>query len=205
VNYRILLVNHETAGLQPVQRLLVEAGYDVAIADDAVDALEAFEYSSPDLALVAESGPSGCGSGLCKMLKDDPRSSGTSLVLMTDAGQPASLLHAESGADAILDGATPGDQILNAFRQLLPSEDPVVPIESVHDSTGEVPPVSRATDELLDALEQLDSVMGDSLPSSEDEAGTAPVHEEELSDALDRLCSDVPALDLGLEDSLHEL
>jgi diguanylate cyclase (GGDEF)-like protein len=78
---------------------LVEAGYDVTTVEDGRLALEAALDHCPDLVLADVTMPTMGGLELTHRLREDPRTAGVSIILITAGGDTAKLEGLSAGAD----------------------------------------------------------------------------------------------------------
>ena len=84
MSYRILLIDHDTDGLERIQRPLTEAGYEVVVASAAEEGLRTFERVRPDLLLIEALLPEKPGSELCREIKDTAQGKGIPVVLLLE-------------------------------------------------------------------------------------------------------------------------
>jgi len=97
---RILVVDDEQDILELIRHTLNKEGFDVHIAMNGFQAIEQAKKVKPDLILMDVMMPILDGIGACKQLKDDPETSGISIVFLTARSEEfAELAGFEAGAD----------------------------------------------------------------------------------------------------------
>jgi TonB family protein len=84
VSYRILLIDHDPDGLERIQRLLTEAGFEVVVASAAEEGMRTFERVRPDLLLIEALLPEKPGSELCREIKGTAQGKGMPVVLLLE-------------------------------------------------------------------------------------------------------------------------
>jgi len=114
---KILLVDDSKLQRVLVQRILIKAGYEVILAADGEEGLQAARQNSPDLILLDMMLPRLDGVGVLEALKKDPKMAHIPVIVMTGLSQrneeklksagaasfyQKSELGVEKGADALL-------------------------------------------------------------------------------------------------------
>ena len=114
---KILLVDDSKLQRVVVQRILTKAGYEVILAADGEEGLQAARQNSPDLILLDMMLPRLDGIGVLEALKKDPKMAHIPVIVMTGLSQrneeklksagaasfyQKSELGVEKGADALL-------------------------------------------------------------------------------------------------------
>lgn len=84
----VLYVEDEPTLCTLVEFWLVEAGFDVRIAGDGVEALEAIRADRPDLVITDAMMPRMSGDELVEVLRDDPEFATLPIVMATAAASP---------------------------------------------------------------------------------------------------------------------
>lgn len=114
---RIVVVDDDEFMRELLSLHLTNAGYEVLVAEDAVDAGHLVVRSPPDLLIVDVRMPYMTGYEFVRALKDDPETRHIRVVLLTseeDADQHAARL----GADACLGKPVKADRLLELVAEL---------------------------------------------------------------------------------------
>ena len=99
----VLVVDDEDANLNLLQRLLERSGYRVLRAHGGEEALECVVRDRPDMVLSDVRMPGRDGFQICRVLKQDPATRLTPVVLMTGSGEADDRLRAiDAGADDLI-------------------------------------------------------------------------------------------------------
>lgn len=99
----ILIVDDEDANLNLLQRLLERAGHRVLRAQNGDEALDAVSRDRPDVVLSDVRMPGRNGFQICQLVKADPATRLTPVILMTGAGEADDRLRAfDAGADDLI-------------------------------------------------------------------------------------------------------
>jgi putative two-component system response regulator len=99
----VLVVDDLAANVKLLERLLTFEGYGVLIAGDGQEAVDAVHREDPDLVIMDVRMPRLDGFAACRVLKADPRSRLTPVVLMTGAAEREDRVRAiDAGADDFL-------------------------------------------------------------------------------------------------------
>jgi two-component system cell cycle response regulator len=100
---RILVVDDEAINLKLVSRLLEMEGYEVITAQSGEASLRLIEQTPPDLALLDVMMPDMDGYELCRRLRQNPRTAGIPIVMLTAmVDENDRLKGIEAGADDCL-------------------------------------------------------------------------------------------------------
>jgi len=100
---RILVVDDEAINLKLVSRLLEMEGYEVITAQSGEASLRLIEQSPPDMALLDVMMPDMDGYELCRRLRQNPRTAGIPIVMLTAlVDENERLKGIEAGADDCL-------------------------------------------------------------------------------------------------------
>jgi diguanylate cyclase (GGDEF)-like protein len=95
----ILVADDSPTIARLLEALLVEAGYDVTTVSDGALALRAALDHCPDLIVADVTMPTMGGLELTHLLREDPRTAGVSIILITAGGDTAKLEGLSAGAD----------------------------------------------------------------------------------------------------------
>jgi two-component system OmpR family response regulator len=110
---RILLVDDNPEGLDALEARLRSLGYQIAVAQDGVAALESFAADAPDLVVLDVAMPELNGYQTCREMKR--RDAAVPVLLVSDRDEPADRFWAQQcGADAFL--ARPLDTAATVLR-----------------------------------------------------------------------------------------
>lgn len=98
---RVLVVDDEPNIVMSLEFLMRRAGFEVAVARNGREALEALEGSPPDLLLLDVMMPEFDGYEVCERIRARPEWSGTKIVMLTARGREVERERGLSlGADA---------------------------------------------------------------------------------------------------------
>lgn len=98
---RVLVVDDEPNIVMSLEFLMRRAGFDVAVARNGREALEALQGSPPDLLLLDVMMPEFDGYEVCERIRARPEWSGTKIVMLTARGREVERERGLSlGADA---------------------------------------------------------------------------------------------------------
>src|SRR3954469_16635033 len=84
---RVLVVDDEPNIVMSLEFLMRRAGFEVAVARNAREALDALEGSAPDLLLLDVMMPEFDGYEVCERIRARPEWSGTKIVMLTARGR----------------------------------------------------------------------------------------------------------------------
>ena len=201
---RILAVEDSKTEAVRLCALLEAEGFVVDVAHDGETALERVRADQYDLVLMDVIMPGMSGLEACRILKDDPDTQATPVVLVTRLDTPADMLSGlEAGADSYVTKPYDSDQIVGRIQQLLrrPRDDEPAPEPGIEVRLGNKIfdiPVDKAhvLDVLLPILEDL-LVGGRSGGTSEEEEED----QQNIRPTLDVRARTGPAHVLIVEDS----
>lgn len=96
-----LLIADDEAGIRSLVRMTLDSdSYEILEASDGDEALELARRHKPDLVLLDVEMPGQSGFEVCRALKEDPETSGVTVVMLTAKAQELDLQEGEAaGAD----------------------------------------------------------------------------------------------------------
>jgi putative two-component system response regulator len=116
----ILVVDDDLSNRVLLQELLQTQGYEVLIACDGEEALEATASRAPDLVLCDVMMPKLDGFEVCRRLKDDPETQFTPVVLVTALAASSDRVRGiDAGADDFLNKPVDHSELLARVRSLV--------------------------------------------------------------------------------------
>ena len=125
---RILVVEDSKTQAAQLQMMLESEGYAVDIAQDGHEALERVRGGDYDVVLLDIVLPGLSGLEVCRILKEDPATRATSIVLVTQLSSPAEMLNGlQAGADNYVTKPYEMAQILDRIGRLLRHADDRAP------------------------------------------------------------------------------
>lgn len=100
---KVLVCDDEPYIVESVSYVVRKAGYEVAVAEDGMEALTAARRERPDLIFLDIMMPRLSGQEVCRQLKQDPDTQGAYIVMLTARGQEEDERRAmEMGADEFM-------------------------------------------------------------------------------------------------------
>jgi len=118
---KIMIVDDEVHLARILQFTLQHAGYDVVIAFDGREALEAFEEQSPDLVILDLMLPVIDGYKVCNTIKQDARRDGVPVIILSARNFEHETLDEQVQADLLMEKPFNTEKLLSAIAQLLSS------------------------------------------------------------------------------------
>ena len=119
---RVLVVEDNRTQRTKLRRTLESAGFEVAIAADGQEAIEALAAAAYDMVLSDVLMPRLTGYELCRQLKADSRLEDTPVILLTSLGKPTDIIRGlECGADCFVNKPYEEEYLLGRIRDLLAS------------------------------------------------------------------------------------
>ena|SRR2546423_6834656 len=119
----ILAVDDNEDSLRIVQMIVQAAGFEVRIAHNGKQALEAVEEALPELIIMDVMMPEMDGVEALRTLRASPRTARIPVILLTAKGQDEDVLSGyESGAAYYMTKPFTAKQLLNGIRLLLGKE-----------------------------------------------------------------------------------
>jgi two-component system phosphate regulon response regulator PhoB len=117
---RVLIVEDEPAIAENLAALLRLRGHVVEVVGDGADAVEAARKKPPELILLDVMLPRMSGFEACRMLKADPKSKGSKVIMVTGLGRMADVEDAFSaGADDYLIKPFDSERLFKKMEKVL--------------------------------------------------------------------------------------
>jgi DNA-binding response OmpR family regulator len=117
---RILIVDDEPNILISIEFLMKREGYDVAIARDGEEGLEAIRAQRPDLVVLDVMMPKRDGFEVCAQVRADQKLSGVRILMLTAKGREAEIKKGLAlGADAYIPKPFSTHELVAKVRALL--------------------------------------------------------------------------------------
>jgi len=116
----VLIADDEANISLAIQFLMKRAGYDVRVAKDGEEALEAVRQSPPDLIVLDVMMPKRDGYDVCQTIRSDPKLAGIKIVMVSAKGGPIEIEKGKAlGADDYLVKPFSTQELANRVRDLL--------------------------------------------------------------------------------------
>ena len=120
MNRNVLIVEDSPVQAEALRADLEEAGYDVAVARDGVEALARLSANGFGLVVSDVVMPNMDGYALCRAIKADPELAATPVVLLTSLADPLDIVRGlEAGADHFLRKPYERDQLVSRIESIL--------------------------------------------------------------------------------------
>ncbi len=120
----VLIADDEANISLAIQFLMKRAGYDVRVAADGEEALEAVRQSPPDLIVLDVMMPKRDGYEVCQSIRSDPELAGVKIVMVSAKGGPIEVEKGKAlGADDYLVKPFSTQELADRVADLL-SQDP---------------------------------------------------------------------------------
>lgn len=117
---RILIADDEPNIVIPLEYLMKREGYEVLLARDGGQALEAIRRERPDLVLLDVMMPGKSGFEVCQTVRADETLAGVRIVLLTAKGRDADVAKGLAlGADAYVTKPISTRELARRVRELL--------------------------------------------------------------------------------------
>ncbi len=119
---KVLVADDSPVLVRALTKLLEQAGYEVAVAGDGLEAIQKFYEEAPDLALVDINMPKLHGYVVCRLLKEDPAAQSVPILILTARNSNEDRYWANrSGADGFITKESMGEELLDAVQSALAS------------------------------------------------------------------------------------
>jgi len=100
---KVLVCDDEPYIVESVSYVVRKAGYDVVVAEDGLEALNAVKREKPDLVFLDIMMPKISGYEVCRQVKEDPETRSAYIVMLTARGQEEDERRAlDMGADEFM-------------------------------------------------------------------------------------------------------
>lgn len=117
---KILIVEDEPSIVVPLQFIMKDNGYDVAVAFSGEEAVDAITESKPDLILLDIMLPGMDGYELCQMIRQNPDWKGIKIIFLTALGREADMAKGMAlDADAYITKPFSNKEVVEKVRNLL--------------------------------------------------------------------------------------
>jgi DNA-binding response OmpR family regulator len=117
---KILIVEDEPNIVVPLQFIMKDNGYDVAVAFSGEEAVDAITESKPDLILLDIMLPGMDGYELCQMIRQNPDWKGIKIIFLTALGREADRAKGMAlDADAYITKPFSNKEVVEKVRNLL--------------------------------------------------------------------------------------
>ena len=117
---KILIVEDEPNIVVPLQFIMKDNGYDVAVAFSGEEAVDAITESKPDLILLDIMLPGMDGYELCQMIRQNPDWKGIKIIFLTALGREADMAKGMAlDADAYITKPFSNKEVVEKVRNLL--------------------------------------------------------------------------------------
>ena len=117
---KILIVEDEPSIVVPLQFIMKDNGYDVAVAFSGEEAVDAITESKPDLILLDIMLPGMDGYELCQMIRQNPDWKGIKIIFLTALGKEADMAKGMAlDADAYITKPFSNKEVVEKVRNLL--------------------------------------------------------------------------------------
>ncbi len=117
---KILIVEDEPNIVVPLQFIMKDNGYDVAVAFSGEEAVDAITESKPDLILLDIMLPGMDGYELCQMIRQNPDWKGIKIIFLTALSREADMAKGMAlDADAYIAKPFSNKEVVEKVRNLL--------------------------------------------------------------------------------------
>jgi len=117
---KILIVEDEPNIVVPLQFIMKDNGYDVAVAFSGEEAVDAITESKPDLILLDIMLPGMDGYELCQMIRQNPDWKGIKIIFLTALSREADMAKGMAlDADAYITKPFSNKEVVEKVRNLL--------------------------------------------------------------------------------------
>lgn len=120
MTHRILIVDDEPNIVVPLQFLMEQNGYEVAVAETGEEAIRSVEQFHPDLVLLDIMLPSVDGFEVCQIIRENPDYRGIRIVFLTAMGREMDVAKGMSlGADEFIIKPFSNSEVVSKIKGLL--------------------------------------------------------------------------------------
>ena len=117
---RVLVVDDEPNIVRSLEFLMKKAGFEVEVARDGAEALEALGRTPPDLMLLDVMMPEFDGYEVCARIREDPAWAGTKIVMLTARGREGERERGlDLGADAYVTKPFSTRELVQQVKEML--------------------------------------------------------------------------------------
>lgn len=117
---KVLLVDDSPPVLAQEQQLLEKTGVVISTAMTGSEAVKRIHMEKPDLVFLDLMLPEINGDAVCRMIKNDPKTSGTTVIIVTAKTDEETMQRCfRSGCDAFIKKPFTADEILNKLKVVL--------------------------------------------------------------------------------------
>ncbi|MCB2011677.1 MAG: response regulator [Geminicoccaceae bacterium] len=117
---RVLVVDDEPNIVTSLEFLMKKAGFEVEVARDGAEALEALGRTPPDLMLLDVMMPEFDGYEVCARIREDPAWAGTKIVMLTARGREGERERGlDLGADAYVTKPFSTRELVQQVKEML--------------------------------------------------------------------------------------
>lgn len=117
---KVLIVDDEPNIVISLEFLMQQAGYEIAIAKDGQQALDALDSFRPDLVLLDVMLPHKTGFEICQMIRENPAWREMKIIMLTAKGRDVDITKGmELGADAYVTKPFATKELVEKVREVL--------------------------------------------------------------------------------------
>jgi len=129
---KILLIDYDPESIESTKGTLIQAGYEVEVANDGIAGVEAFERLKPDLVLIEPMVPKRHGFQVCQEIKSTAAGRGTPVLITTGfyrGRKHRDEAHESYGCDAYLEKPIAAELLLSTCSKfLIDTQEPPIPV-----------------------------------------------------------------------------
>jgi DNA-binding response OmpR family regulator len=117
---KVLIVDDEVNIVISLEFLMEQAGYELRVAQNGQEAMEAVESFQPDLILLDVMMPKVNGFDVCRRIREDPARKNTKIVMLTAKGREVEVTKGLAlGADAYITKPFSTKELMAEVRRIL--------------------------------------------------------------------------------------
>jgi DNA-binding response OmpR family regulator len=122
---KVLIVDDEANIVISLEFLMEQAGYEIRIAQNGQEAMEAVENFQPDLILLDVMMPKINGFDVCRRIREDPARKNVKIVMLTAKGREVEVTKGLAlGADAYITKPFSTKELMAEVRRMLDDRSP---------------------------------------------------------------------------------